>query len=275
MKLCHFNVGLTEPLFLIAGPCVIESESMTIDVAGQLKEMTDQLGIPFIFKSSFDKANRSSNKTFRGFGVEEGLRILQEVKSQIGVPVLTDIHTAEQVEEVASVVDVLQTPAFLCRQTDFISAVAKSGKPVNIKKGQFLAPQDMRQVVNKAKEANGGIDNIMVCERGVSFGYNTLVSDMRSLAIMRDTDCPVVFDATHSVQQPGGQGDRSGGQSEFVPLLARAAVSSGIAGIFMETHPNPSEALSDGPNAVELNQMQALLEVLKELDHTVKSKNLF
>lgn len=275
MKLCHFNVGLTEPLFLIAGPCVIESESMTIDVAGQLKEMTDQLGIPFIFKSSFDKANRSSNKTFRGFGVEEGLRILQEVKSQIGVPVLTDIHTAEQVEEVASVVDVLQTPAFLCRQTDFISAVAKSGKPVNIKKGQFLAPQDMRQVVNKAKEANGGIDNIMVCERGVSFGYNTLVSDMRSLAIMRDTDCPVVFDATHSVQQPGGQGDRSGGQSEFVPLLARAAVSSGIAGIFMETHPNPSEALSDGPNAVALNQMQALLEVLKQLDHTVKSKNLF
>ena len=275
MKLCHFNVGLTEPLFLIAGPCVIESESMTIDVAGQLKEMTDQLGIPFIFKSSFDKANRSSNKTFRGFGVEEGLRILQEVKSQIGVPVLTDIHTAEQVEEVASVVDVLQTPAFLCRQTDFISAVAKSGKPVNIKKGQFLAPQDMRQVVNKAKEANGGIDNIMVCERGVSFGYNTLVSDMRSLAIMRDTDCPVVFDATHSVQQPGGQGDRSGGQSEFVPLLARAAVSSGIAGIFMETHPNPSEALSDGPNAVPLNQMQALLEVLKQLDHTVKSKNLF
>ena len=275
MKLCHFNVGLTEPLFLIAGPCVIESESMTIDVAGQLKEMTDQLGIPFIFKSSFDKANRSSNKTFRGFGVAEGLRILQEVKSQIGVPVLTDIHTAEQVEEVASVVDVLQTPAFLCRQTDFISAVARLGKPVNIKKGQFLAPQDMRQVVNKAKEANGGIDNIMVCERGVSFGYNTLVSDMRSLAIMRDTDCPVVFDATHSVQQPGGQGDRSGGQSEFVPLLARAAVSSGIAGIFMETHPNPSEALSDGPNAVPLNQMQALLEVLKELDHTVKSKNLF
>ena len=275
MKLCHFNVGLTEPLFLIAGPCVIESESMTIDVAGQLKEMTDQLGIPFIFKSSFDKANRSSNKTFRGFGVEEGLRILQEVKSQIGVPVLTDIHTAEQVEEVASVVDVLQTPAFLCRQTDFISAVAKSGKPVNIKKGQFLAPQDMRQVVNKAKEVNGGLDNIMVCERGVSFGYNTLVSDMRSLAIMRDTDCPVVFDATHSVQQPGGQGDRSGGQSEFVPLLARAAVSSGIAGIFMETHPNPSEALSDGPNAVSLNQMQALLEILKELDHTVKSKNLF
>ena len=275
MKLCHFNVGLTEPLFLIAGPCVIESESMTIDVAGQLKEMTDKLGIPFIFKSSFDKANRSSNKAFRGFGVEEGLRILQEVKSQIGVPVLTDIHTAEQVEEVASVVDVLQTPAFLCRQTDFINAVAKSGKPVNIKKGQFLAPQDMRQVVNKAKEANGGLDNIMVCERGVSFGYNTLVSDMRSLAIMRETNCPVVFDATHSVQQPGGQGDRSGGQSEFVPLLARAAVSSGISGIFMETHPKPSEALSDGPNAVPLDQMRALLEILKELDSTVKSKNLF
>ena len=275
MKLCHFNVGLTEPLFLIAGPCVIESESMTIDVAGQLKEMTDKLGIPFIFKSSFDKANRSSNKTFRGFGVEEGLRILQEVKSQIGVPVLTDIHTAEQVEEVASVVDVLQTPAFLCRQTDFINAVAKSGKPVNIKKGQFLAPQDMRQVVNKAKEANGGLDNIMVCERGVSCGYNTLVSDMRSLAIMRETNCPVVFDATHSVQQPGGQGDRSGGQSEFVPLLARAAVSSGISGIFMETHPKPSEALSDGPNAVPLDQMRALLEILKELDSTVKSKNLF
>jgi len=275
MKLCHFNVGLTEPLFLIAGPCVIESESMTIDVAGQLKEMTDKLGIPFIFKSSFDKANRSSNKTFRGFGVEEGLRILQEVKSQIGVPVLTDIHTAEQVEEVASVVDVLQTPAFLCRQTDFINAVAKSGKPVNIKKGQFLAPQDMRQVVNKAKEANGGLDNIMVCERGVSFGYNTLVSDMRSLAIMRETNCPVVFDATHSVQQPGGHGDRSGGQSEFVPLLARAAVSSGISGIFMETHPKPSEALSDGPNAVPLDQMRALLEILKELDSTVKSKNLF
>ena len=275
MKLCHFNVGLTEPLFLIAGPCVIESESMTIDVAGQLKEMTDKLGIPFIFKSSFDKANRSSNKTFRGFGVEEGLRILQEVKSQIGVPVLTDIHTAEQVEEVASVVDVLQTPAFLCRQTDFINAVAKSGKPVNIKKGQFLAPQDMRQVVNKAKEANGGLDNIMVCERGVSFGYNTLVSDMRSLAIMRETNCPVVFDATHSVQQPGGQGDRSGGQREFVPLLARAAVSSGISGIFMETHPKPSEALSDGPNAVPLDQMRALLEILKELDSTVKSKNLF
>ena len=275
MKLCHFNVGIKYPLFLIAGPCVIESEGMVIEVAGKLKEMTDQLGIPYIFKSSFDKANRSSNKTFRGFGISEGLRILQEVKQQVKVPVLTDIHTEEQVEEVASVVDVLQTPAFLCRQTDFISAVAKSGKPVNIKKGQFLAPQDMIQVVAKAKEANGGIDNIMVCERGVSFGYNTLVSDMRSLSIMQDTDCPVVFDATHSVQQPGGKGDRSGGQSEFVPLLARAAVSSGIAGIFMETHPNPKEALSDGPNAVPLNQMKELLETLKELDSIVKSKNLF
>ena len=275
MKLCHFNAGIKYPLFLIAGPCVIESEGMVIEVAGQLKEMTDKLGIPYIFKSSFDKANRSSNKTFRGFGISEGLRILQEVKQQVKVPVLTDIHTEEQVEEVASVVDVLQTPAFLCRQTDFISAVAKSGKPVNIKKGQFLAPQDMIQVVAKAKEANGGIDNIMVCERGVSFGYNTLVSDMRSLSIMQDTDCPVVFDATHSVQQPGGKGDRSGGQSEFVPLLARAAVSSGIAGIFMETHPNPKEALSDGPNAVPLNQMNELLEILKELDSVVKSKNLF
>ena len=275
MKLCHFNAGIKHPLFLIAGPCVIESEGMVIEVAGKLKEMTDKLGIPYIFKSSFDKANRSSNKTFRGFGISEGLRILQEVKQQINVPVLTDIHTEDQVEEVASVVDVLQTPAFLCRQTDFITAVAKSGKPVNIKKGQFLAPQDMIQVVAKAKEANGGIDNIMVCERGVSFGYNTLVSDMRSLSIMRDTDCPVVFDATHSVQQPGGKGDRSGGQSEFVPLLARAAVSSGISGIFMETHPNPKEALSDGPNAVPLNQMKELLETLKELDSIVKSKNLF
>jgi 2-dehydro-3-deoxyphosphooctonate aldolase (KDO 8-P synthase) len=276
MKLCHFNAGLDQPLFLIAGPCVIESEQMTMDVAGQLKEITDQLKIPFIFKSSFDKANRSSNKTFRGFGIDEGLRILAEVKKQIGVPLLTDIHTEDQVNDVAAVVDVMQTPAFLCRQTDFIVAVAKSGKPVNIKKGQFLAPQDMKQVVQKAKDANGGLDNIMVCERGVSFGYNTLVSDMRSLAIMRDTNCPVVFDATHSVQQPGGQGDRSGGQSEFVPLLARAAVSVGISGIFMETHPNPKEALSDGPNAVPLANMYGLLEILKELDHTVKSKkNIF
>jgi len=275
MKLCHFNAGLDQPLFLIAGPCVIESESMTIDVAGKLKEMCDNLNIPFIFKSSFDKANRSSNKTFRGFGIDEGLRILDLVKKQIEVPILTDIHDISQIEAVASVVDVLQTPAFLCRQTDFISAVAKSGKPVNIKKGQFLAPHDMKQVAQKAKDANGGKDNIMVCERGASFGYNTLVSDMRSLSIMRETNCPVVFDATHSVQQPGGQGDRSGGQSEFVPLLARAAVSCGISGIFMETHPNPKEALSDGPNAVPLKHMKELLEVLKELDYTVKSKKLF
>ena len=275
MKLCHFNAGLDQPLFLIAGPCVIESESMTIDVAGKLKEMCDDLNIPFIFKSSFDKANRSSNKTFRGFGIDEGLRILDLVKKQIQVPILTDIHDTSQIEAVASVVDVLQTPAFLCRQTDFISAVAKSGKPVNIKKGQFLAPHDMKQVAQKAKDANGGKDNIMVCERGASFGYNTLVSDMRSLSIMRETNCPVVFDATHSVQQPGGQGDRSGGQSEFVPLLARAAVSCGISGIFMETHPNPKEALSDGPNAVPLDRMKELLEVLKELDYTVKSKKIF
>ena len=275
MKLCNFNAGLDQPLFLIAGPCVIESESMTIDVAGKLKEMCDDLNIPFIFKSSFDKANRSSNKTFRGFGIDEGLRILDLVKKQIGVPILTDIHDVSQIEDVASIVDVLQTPAFLCRQTDFISAVAKSGKPVNIKKGQFLAPHDMKQEAQKAKDANGGKDNIMVCERGASFGYNTLVSDMRSLSIMRETNCPVVFDATHSVQQPGGQGDRSGGQSEFVPLLARAAVSCGISGIFMETHPNPKEALSDGPNAVPLNHMKELLEVLKELDYTVKSKKLF
>jgi 2-dehydro-3-deoxyphosphooctonate aldolase (KDO 8-P synthase) len=275
MKLCNFNAGLDQSLFLIAGPCVIESEDMTIDVAGQLKEMTDKLKIPFIFKSSFDKANRSSNKTFRGFGLEEGLRILEAVKKQLDVPVLTDIHTEAQVKPVAEIVDVLQTPAFLCRQTDFIAAVASSGKPVNIKKGQFLAPEDMIQVVRKAKDANGGLDNIMVCERGASFGYNTLVSDMRSLSIMRDTDCPVVFDATHSVQQPGGKGDRSGGQSEFVPLLARAAVSCGISGIFMETHPNPKEALSDGPNAVPLSEMANLLETLKELDQIVKSKEIF
>ena len=275
MKLCNFNVGLDQPLFLIAGPCVIESEDMTIDVAGQLKEMSDKLKIPFIFKSSFDKANRSSNKTFRGFGLEEGLRILEAVKKQLDVPVLTDIHTEAQVKPVAEIVDVLQTPAFLCRQTDFISAVANSGKPVNIKKGQFLAPEDMLQVVQKAKDANGGIDNIMVCERGASFGYNTLVSDMRSLSIMRDTKCPVVFDATHSVQQPGGKGDRSGGQSEFVPLLARAAVACGISGIFMETHPNPKEALSDGPNAVPLSEMANLLETIKELDEIVKSKSIF
>ena len=275
MKLCNFNVGLDQPLFLIAGPCVIESEQMTIDVAGQLKEMTNKLKIPFIFKSSFDKTNRSSNKTFRGFGLEEGLRILEAVKKQLDVPILTDIHTEAQVKPVSEIVDVLQTPAFLCRQTDFIAAVASSGKPVNIKKGQFLAPEDMLQVVKKAKDANGGLDNIMVCERGASFGYNTLVSDMRSLSIMRGTHCPVVFDATHSVQQPGGKGDRSGGQSEFVPLLARAAVSCGISGIFMETHPNPKEALSDGPNAVPLSEMANLLETLKELDQIVKSKGIF
>lgn len=270
MKLCGFEAGLQQPLFLIAGPCVIESEQMAIDTAGVLKEMTTRLGIPFIYKSSYDKANRSSNKTFRGFGMEEGLRILDEVKRQLQVPVLTDVHTEAQVPEVAAVVDVLQTPAFLCRQTDFITAVATCGKPVNIKKGQFLAPGDMRQVVNKAKEANGGADTIMVCERGASFGYNTLVSDMRSLAIMRETDCPVVFDATHSVQQPGGQGDKSGGQREFVPVLARAAVASGIAGIFMETHPDPDKALSDGPNAWPLGRLEALLKVLIEMDRLVK-----
>ena len=270
MKLCNFEVGLEHPLFLIAGPCVIESQQMAIDTAGQLKEIAAALGIPFIYKSSYDKANRSSNKTFRGFGISEGLRILDEVRRQIGVPILTDVHTAEQVSEVASVVDVLQTPAFLCRQTDFINAVATCGKPVNIKKGQFLAPHDMRQVVQKAKEANGGADTIMVCERGVSFGYNTLVSDMRALAIMRETNCPVVFDATHSVQQPGGQGDKSGGQREHVPVLARAAVAAGIAGIFMETHPDPAQALSDGPNAWPLHKMRNLLEVLVDLDRVVK-----
>jgi len=270
MKLCNFDVGLEHPLFLIAGPCVIESRQMAIDTAGQLKEIAAALNIPFIYKSSYDKANRSSNKTFRGFGMEEGLRILDDVRSQIGVPILTDVHTEEQVPHVAAVVDVLQTPAFLCRQTDFITACAKSGKPVNIKKGQFMAPGDMRNVVQKAKEANGGADNIMVCERGVSFGYNTLVSDMRGLAIMRETNCPVVFDATHSVQQPGGQGDKSGGQREHVPVLARAAVASGIAGIFMETHPDPSKALSDGPNAWPLGKMRDLLEVLVDLDKLVK-----
>lgn len=270
MKLCGFEVGLEQPLFLIAGPCVIESKEFAIETAGQLKEIADSIGVPFIYKSSYDKANRSSTKTFRGFGMEEGLKILDEVKSQIGVPVLTDVHTAEQVPHVAAVVDVLQTPAFLCRQTDFIVACAQSGKPVNIKKGQFLAPHDMMQVVNKAKEANGGVDNIMVCERGASFGYNTLVSDMRGLATMRETNCPVVFDATHSVQQPGGQGDKSGGQREHVPVLARAAVASGIAGVFMETHPDPSKALSDGPNAWPLGKMEDLLHVLVDLDNLVK-----
>ncbi|HIE90129.1 MAG: 3-deoxy-8-phosphooctulonate synthase [Methylophilaceae bacterium] len=270
MKLCGFEIGLHQPLFLIAGPCVIESREFAIETAGQLKEMAERIGIPFIYKSSYDKANRSSTKTFRGFGLEEGLRILDEVKSQIGVPVLTDVHTTEQVPHVAAVVDVLQTPAFLCRQTDFIVACARSGKPVNIKKGQFLAPHDMMQVVNKAKEANGGADNIMVCERGASFGYNTLVSDMRGLATMRETNCPVVFDATHSVQQPGGQGDKSGGQREHVPVLARAAVASGVAGVFMETHPNPAVALSDGPNAWPLEKMEDLMHVLVDIDNLVK-----
>ena len=270
MKLCNFEVGLDHPLFLIAGPCVIESEQMAIDSAGQLKEMATALSMPFIYKSSFDKANRSANSTFRGLGLEQGLRILDEVRRQIGVPVLTDVHTEQQVNEVAAVVDVLQTPAFLCRQTDFIMACAKSGKPVNIKKGQFMAPADMRNVVQKAREANGNEDNIMVCERGVSFGYNTLVSDMRGLAIMRETHCPVVFDATHSVQQPGGQGDKSGGQREHVPVLARAAVASGIAGIFMETHADPDRALSDGPNAWPLHRMQELLALLVDLDQLVK-----
>jgi 2-dehydro-3-deoxyphosphooctonate aldolase (KDO 8-P synthase) len=270
MKLCGFEVGLDQPLFLIAGPCVIESEQMAMDTAGQLKEICAALNINFIYKSSYDKANRSSNKTFRGLGMQEGLRILSEVRKQIGVPVLTDVHTEAEVPEVAAVVDVLQTPAFLCRQTDFIQACAATGKPVNIKKGQFMAPWDMKNVVDKAKAANGGADNIMVCERGVSFGYNTLVSDMRALAVMRNTGCPVVFDATHSVQQPGGQGDKSGGQREHVPVLARAAVASGVAGVFMETHPDPAKALSDGPNAWPLQKMHALLETLLEIDRLVK-----
>ncbi len=268
MKLCGFDVGLDQPFFLIAGPCVIESEQMTLDVAGQLKTLTDQLGIPFIFKSSYDKANRSSAKSFRGLGIEQGLRILQKVKDEIGVPVLTDVHEYTPLEEVASVVDVLQTPAFLVRQTDFIQNVCRQGKPVNIKKGQFQAPWDMEQVVAKAREV--GNDQIMVCDRGTSFGYNTLISDMRGLAIMRRTGCPVVFDATHSVQQPGGQGTRSGGQREFVPVLARAAIATGVAGIFMETHPDPENALSDGPNMWPLGQLKPVLETLKALDDTVK-----
>ena len=270
MKLCGFEVGLDHPLFLIAGPCVIESEQMALDTAGALKEICNQVGIPFIYKSSFDKANRSSGKSFRGLGLDEGLRILSAVKNKIGVPVLTDVHTEDEIAPVAAVVDVLQTPAFLCRQTDFIEAVATCGKPVNIKKGQFLAPGDMKNVADKAREANGGADTIMVCERGASFGYNNLVSDMRALAIMRDTGCPVVFDATHSVQLPGGQGTASGGQREFVPVLARAAVAVGVAGLFMETHPDPAKALSDGPNAWPLPKMKALLTVLKDIDALVK-----
>ena len=269
MKLCGFEAGLDRPFFLIAGPCVVESEQLQMDVAGKLKEVTAELGIAFIFKSSYDKANRSSGKSFRGPGMEKGLEILAKVKKELGVPVLTDVHTEEEVPMVAGVVDVLQTPAFLCRQTDFIHAVARAGKPVNIKKGQFLAPSDMKNVVEKAREASGA-DNIMVCERGASFGYNNLVSDMRSLAIMRDTGCPVVFDATHSVQLPGGQGTSSGGQREFVPVLARAAVASGVAGVFMETHPDPAKALSDGPNAWPLARMKELLATLKDIDALVK-----
>lgn len=272
MKLCGFEVGLDQPFFLIAGPCVIESEQLALDTAGYLKELTTALNIPFIYKSSFDKANRSSHESFRGLGVEKGLEILQKVKQQIGVPVLTDVHEDTPLAEVASVVDVMQTPAFLCRQTNFIQQVAAQGIPVNIKKGQFLAPWDMVHVTNKAKAA--GNQQIMVCERGVSFGYNNLVSDMRSLAVMRDTDCPVVFDATHSVQLPGGQGTSSGGQREFVPVLARAAVAVGIAGLFMETHPNPAEAKSDGPNSWPLHRMQELLEVLLTIDRAVKAQTL-
>ncbi|HEV7775441.1 MAG TPA: 3-deoxy-8-phosphooctulonate synthase [Luteibacter sp.] len=270
MKLCGFEVGLDQPLFLIAGPCVIESMQLQLDTAGTLKEITSRLGINFIFKSSFDKANRSSDKSFRGPGLEEGLKVLAAVKSQIGVPVLTDVHEYTPMNEVAAVVDVLQTPAFLCRQTDFIQNVARAGKPVNIKKGQFLAPWDMKNVVEKARDV--GNNDIMVCERGASFGYNNLVSDMRSLSVMRETNCPVVFDATHSVQLPGGQGTTSGGQREFVPVLARAAVAVGVAGLFAETHPDPSKALSDGPNAWPLAQMEELLETLMELDQVVKRR---
>ena len=273
MKLCDFEVGLDKPLFLIAGPCVIESQQMAIDTAGQLQEICRELGIPFIYKSSYDKANRSSGKSFRGFGIDAGLKILSEVKAQLGVHILTDVHSIEEISQVAAVVDVLQTPAFLCRQTDFIHAVAQCGKPVNIKKGQFLSPWDMKNVVDKAREA-GGTDNIMVCERGASFGYNNLVSDMRSLAVMRNTGCPVVFDATHSVQLPGGQGSVSGGQREFVPVLARAAVAAGVAGVFMETHPNPSQAMSDGPNAFPLGHLKAMLQTLKVIDATVKRQGL-
>ncbi len=268
MKLCGFEVGLDQPFFLIAGPCVIESEQLQLDVAGQLKEITSDLGINFIFKSSFDKANRTSGTSFRGPGMEEGLRVLAEVKRQLGVPVLTDVHEYTPMDEVASVVDVLQTPAFLVRQTDFIKKVCAAGKPVNIKKGQFLSPWDMKPVVEKAKST--GNEQIMVCERGASFGYNNRVSDMRSLAVMRETDCPVVFDATHSVQLPGGQGNSSGGQREFVPVLARAAIAVGVAGVFMETHPKPEEALSDGPNAWPLARMRALLETMLELDAVTK-----
>jgi 2-dehydro-3-deoxyphosphooctonate aldolase (KDO 8-P synthase) len=278
MKLCGFEVGLDRPLFLIAGPCVVESEQLQMDVAGKLKEIAGQLGVPFIFKSSYDKANRSSGTSFRGPGLDKGLEILAKVKRELQVPIITDVHREDEIGAAASVVDVLQTPAFLCRQTDFIRAVAQSGKPVNIKKGQFLAPHDMTNVLDKARAAARDVglseDRFMACERGASFGYNNLVSDMRSLAIMRETNAPVVFDATHSVQLPGGQGTSSGGQREFVPVLARAAVAVGVAGIFMETHPNPAEALSDGPNAVPLKHMAALLEQLAELDRAIKSRPL-
>jgi len=270
MNLCGFKVGLDAPFFLIAGPCVIETEELALSTATELKRITAALGIPFIYKSSFDKANRSSLGSFRGLGLEAGLRILQQVKDEVQVPVLTDVHEDTPLDEVAAVVDVLQTPAFLCRQTNFIQNVARAGKPVNIKKGQFLAPWDMKNVVDKARAA--GNDQIMVCERGVSFGYNNLVSDMRSLAAMRDTGAPVVFDATHSVQLPGGQGSASGGQREYVPVLARAAIAAGVAGVFMETHPDPAKALSDGPNAWPLDRMRDLLEILKTLDDTVKSR---
>jgi 2-dehydro-3-deoxyphosphooctonate aldolase (KDO 8-P synthase) len=269
MKLCGYEVGLDRPFFLIAGPCVVESRQLQADVAGELKAICADLEIPFIFKSSYDKANRSSHASYRGPGMDEGLRILADVRSQVEVPVLTDVHAIEEIPAAAAVVDVLQTPAFLCRQTDFIQAVASAGKPVNIKKGQFLAPDDMQQVVSKAKAASGD-DNILVCERGASFGYHNLVTDMRSLAIMRATGCPVVFDATHSVQLPGGKGTSSGGQREFVPVLARAAIAAGVAGLFMETHPDPERALSDGPNAWPLPRMRALLETLKSLDALVK-----
>jgi 2-dehydro-3-deoxyphosphooctonate aldolase (KDO 8-P synthase) len=276
VKLCGYDVGLNRPFFLIAGPCVVESEAMALDTAAKLKDITSTLGIPFIYKSSYDKANRSSGKSFRGLGMSEGLRILAEVKKRVGVPVLTDVHAEGEIADVAAVVDVLQTPAFLCRQTDFIRACAQSGKPVNIKKGQFLAPGDMKNVIDKAREAarDAGLseDRFLACERGASFGYNNLVSDMRSLAIMRDTGCPVVFDATHSVQLPGGQGTSSGGQREFVPVLARAAVAVGIAGLFMETHPDPANAKSDGPNAVPLHRMRELLETLVDLDRTTKKR---
>ena len=270
MDLCGYKVGVDQPLFLLAGPCVIESEALALETAGQLKDITDRLGIPFIYKSSFDKANRSSMDSFRGLGMEEGLRILQTVKEEIGVPVITDVHEDTPMDEVADVVDVLQTPAFLCRQTNFILKVAAAGKPVNIKKGQFMAPWDMKNVVDKARST--GNQQIMVCDRGVSFGYNNLVSDMRALAVMRETDCPVVFDATHSVQLPGGQGSCSGGQREHVPVLARAAVAAGVSGLFMETHPDPDKALSDGPNAWPLPKMESLLSRLKDIDALVKSQ---